>query len=405
MQPENVMRKQPWFQIVGGFSALMFASWMIVPVGAGPAKGVQEADDGRRQFRIPEGEFRPRKILLAAKVDEEHEGWGLGEKGIRVATGWAATRGNGVTVAILDSGIDAEHPDLKGRVLVAKDFTGSRSGTADVVGHGTHCAGIVAMAKNGTGYVGVAPECKILAGKVLGDDGRGDFNWLKAGIDWAVEQKADVISMSLGSGPDSTPPEQFFPLLRQSIQNAVKAGVIVVAAAGNDGGPPDRVGYPGRYTEVITVAASDISMSVTEFSSRGPAVDVTAPGDNIISTLPNGRYAEWDGTSMATPMVAGVAALYVASARANGRAPSQADFRSRIESSSFTRTRVPNSNSGWGLIQASGFVSSSEVTLLEFTRDDFAPVAWERLRARSPRLNALVLEFNGESLVKTLVKK
>jgi subtilisin family serine protease len=397
------------FVLGGGVAAfgLLLGGLVLPSAGAGPVKEqlVGEPDPGQKQVRIPGGEFRPRKVTLAAAVEQEREGWGLGEKGIRVSAAWAATSGKGVKVAILDTGIDATHPELKGRVIASKDFTGSRSGPADVVGHGTHCAGIVGMARNGSGYVGVAPECDILAGKVLGDDGSGDFNWLRAGIEWAIEQKADVISMSLGSGPDSTPPEQFFPALRQSTQKAVSAGIIVLAAAGNDGGPADRVGYPGKYPEVITVAATDINQYVASFSSRGPAVDVAAPGDNIVSSLPNGRYAEWDGTSMATPMAAGVAALYVANARAAGRTPTPADFRKRIETTSFTRSRVPNANSGWGLIQAGGFVTPSETTVLEFGRDDFAPAAWDRLRGQVPALTGLAFEFNGETLLKTTLKK
>lgn len=375
-------------------------------LGAGPAKVAEPAPDpGEKRVRIPEGEFRPRKVVLARAVADEREGWGLGERGIRVAPAWAATLGKGMKVAILDTGVDAGHPELKGRVIASRDFTDSRSGATDVVGHGTHCAGIVGMARNGSGYVGVAPECDILAGKVLGDDGSGDFNWLVAGIDWAVEQKADVISLSLGGGPDPTPPDQFFPALRRAIRRATDAGVIVLAAAGNDGGPGDRVGYPGKYPEVITVAATDINQYVAPFSSRGPAVDVAAPGDNIVSTLPNGRYAEWDGTSMATPMAAGVAALYVANARAAGRTPTPADFRKRIESTSYTRSRVPNGNSGWGLIQSGGFVAPAERAVLEFGAADFTPAAWDRLRTQVPGVSGLAFEFNGETLLKTTLKK
>lgn len=401
------MGKQRVFAAMVGSCGLLLGWLAVSPVGAGPVKELPAgvSDVGKVSMRIPGGEFRPRKVTLVAEVEQEREGWGLGDKGIRASAAWAVTRGKGVRVAILDSGIDAEHPELKGRVVAVKDFTGSRTGATDVIGHGTHCAGIVGMARNGKGYVGVATECDLLAGKVLGDDGSGDFNWLRAGIDWAVEQKADVISMSLGSGPDPTPPDKFMPTLRQSIQKAVNAGIIVLAAAGNDGGPADRVGYPGKYPEVITVAATDINQYVAGFSSRGSAVDVAAPGDNIISCLPNGRYAEWDGTSMATPMAAGVAALYVADARATGRAPTPADFRKRIETTSFTRTRVPNVNSGWGLIQTGGFVTPPDVTMLEFGPADFTPAAWDRMLGRVPDLSGLAFEFTGETLRKTTLKK
>ncbi len=380
-----------------------------VPLVAGPVKDPPaiEVERTKAVMRIPEGDFRPRKKVFAAAVPEERLGWGLGENGVRVDAAWAATKGKGVRVAILDTGVDAGHPELKGQILAAKDFTGSRFGAKDVVGHGTHCAGVVAMKQDGKGYVGVAPECGILNGKVLADDGTGDFNWLAAGIDWAVEQKADVISMSLGGGPDGTPPERFMPTLRAAIRRATDAGVIVLAAAGNDGPGANTVGYPGRYAEVITVAASDVNRYVTNFSSRGTEVDVAAPGDNVVSSIPNGQFAEWDGTSMATPMAAGVAALYVADCRANGRTPTPADFRKRIETTSSTRAKVPNPNSGWGLIQAAGFVTATpaETTKLEYGRADFTADAWGRLTLQAPGTAGLTLEFRGDTLLKAGLTK
>jgi subtilisin len=381
-----------------------------VPLIAGPVKDPPAHLDAERTkavMRIPEGDFRPRKKVFAAAVPEERLGWGLGENGVRAEAAWAVTKGKGVRVAILDTGIDADHPELKGQILASKDFTGSRFGAKDAVGHGTHCAGIVAMKQDGKGYVGVAPGCGILNGKVLADDGTGDFNWLAAGIDWAVEQKADVISMSLGGGPDGTPPERFMPNLRAAIRRATDAGVIVLAAAGNDGPGANTVGYPGRYPEVVAVAASDVSRHITNFSSRGSEVDVAAPGDNVVSSIPNGQFAEWDGTSMATPMAAGVAALYVADCRANGRTPTPADFRKRIETTSSTRAKVPNPNSGWGLIQAPGFVSATptESKTLEFGRADFTADAWGRLLHQAPGTAGLTLEFRGETLLKAGLTK
>ncbi len=412
------MSKRTWTAVLVGTAlcGLMAALPMVLagpvkaPVGAAKAEPVAP---GKQKFRIPGGDFRPRVKVLAADAGES-QGWGLGDKGINVAGAWAATKGKGVKVAVLDTGVDINHPDLKDQVVGSKDFSGSSVGTMDLKGHGTHCCGIVAMKQgNGQGFVGVAPECKLLMGKILGDDGTGDFDWATQGVLWAIDQGADVISMSIGGYAD-IPPDQFFPDLRAAIKKAVDKGIIVVVAAGNSndenvGNPKGHVEYPGRYEEVITVAASDFSQHIAHFSSRGPEVDVAAPGDNIISTIPGGQYAEFSGTSMATPMVAGVAALYVAAKKAKNEKPSQEDFRKLIETTSFTQSPVkPNPNSGWGLIQADKLVAAvggaPAVTPLEFAEADFAPAAWTKLKEKVPAIKGLSLEFYGEN-VKATVKK
>jgi subtilisin family serine protease len=387
-------------------AGLTVSMWALAPSTAGPVKPEAEgakADPGRGVFRIPEGEFRPRRRVsaLSLQARAETQDWGLGANGVRVAAAWQVTKGKGVKVAILDTGVDANHPELKGRVTLAKDFTGSPTGAADVQGHGTHCAGIVGMAENGAGYVGVAPEVEIISGKVLDDNGSGDFAWLKAGIDWAVEQKADVISMSLGSGPTSTPPDQFFPDLRASIKKAVDAGIIVVAAAGNEGPSPSTTGYPGKYPEVITVASSDVNRNVSPFSSRGPEVDVAAPGDDITSCLPGGLYATWDGTSMATPCVAGVAALYVAGKRAAAapdNKPTPAEFRKLIQAKSqpLMGQTPPTTSFGWGLIQAPAFVTAQapKEDAITFTQADFTPGGWAKFQKAMPGVDTWTFKFN-----------
>jgi hypothetical protein len=231
-------------------------------------------------------------------------------------------RGDGVRVAILDTGIDNAHEDLRARVAEGQDFTGSPFGWRDVQGHGTHCAGIVAAADNGVGVVGAAPAATLLAGKVLGDDGSGTLDNIARGVDWAVSRKADVISMSLGGdGPVSG-------VMRAALDRAIAAGAIVVVAAGNSGPYPNTVGSPGSYTPCVTVGAVDNRAVVARFSSRGPQVDICAPGVNIMSTYPNNRYTALSGTSMATPYVAAVAALFVEMCRktAPAVAPSQALF-------------------------------------------------------------------------------
>ncbi len=214
---------------------------------------------------------------------------------------WRLTQGEGVKVAILDTGIDADHQDFAEAIIDSNDFT--TDGIEDANGHGTHCAGIVGARLNGVGFVGVAPKSQLMIGKVLANNGSGAYSWITEGVYWAVESGADVISMSLGGpGSDSE--------LFKAIQYALFHGVYVICAAGNEGAlNQNSIGYPGRYGGVITVASHDRNGNPSGFSSRGGEVDVMAPGSEIWSTYKDGGYAELSGTSMAAPFVAGLAAL------------------------------------------------------------------------------------------------
>ena len=246
-------------------------------------------------------------VFLAKDVTETVD-WGLRQFG--VPDQWSRTMGAGVKVAILDTGIDDKHPDLAGSIVAMQNFSRSPFGAIDRNGHGTHCAGIVAARKNGLGVIGVAPEVSLAIGKVLGDDGSGYDVDIARGIRWAIDQKVDVISGSFGS-PVPSPAQQ------AAIDSATAAGIFVIIAAGNDG-QPDSVGYPGKLPNVVAVAATDQNGNLADFSSRGPEVDIAAPGVDILSTWPGGRYSSLSGTSMATPFVSGVVALMVAHHRAPG---------------------------------------------------------------------------------------
>ncbi len=257
-------------------------------------------------FHVHRVVARPRNRHLRAL--EERLGWA--GKRLRLPLVWRLTEGEGVKVAVLDTGIDRDHPDLAEAVEEVRDFTGE--GVEDGNGHGTHVAGIVAARRNGRGFAGVAPRCRLLVGKVLRDAGGGTHAWIAAGIDWAVERGADIISMSLGSAHDS-------PELFGAVHRALAAGRILICAAGNDGALfANGIGYPGRYGSVITVAAHDRNGNPAGFSSRGGEIDVMAPGERIWSTWKDGGYAELSGTSMATPFVAGLAALVLAKHRKPG---------------------------------------------------------------------------------------
>lgn len=158
----------------------------------------------------------------------------------------------------------------------------------------------VAALDNEIGVIGVAPQASLLIGKVLRDDGRGSFDWITNGINWAVDQGADIISMSLG-GPSP------YNKMKQAIDRAIAAGVIVVAAAGNDGSNRrDNVNYPGNYADVICVGSIDRSRQRSRFSSVGMNIDIMAPGGMVRSTwIPPRAYHTISGTSMATPFVSG----------------------------------------------------------------------------------------------------
>jgi subtilisin len=226
-------------------------------------------------------------------------------------------KGTGVKVAIIDSGIDLEHPDLQ--VYGDVSFISGTINGDDDYGHGTHVAGTVAALDNDIGVIGVAPEAHLYAVKVLSSTGSGYWSDVIAGIEWSVDHDMQVINMSLGGTSGST--------ALQAVCNAAEdAGIVVVAAAGNSGNSwaiGDRVLYPARYDSVIAVAATTSSDVRAYFSSTGPAVELAAPGYNILSTAMGGGYVTKNGTSMASPHVVGVASLVITSGiedtNSNGR--------------------------------------------------------------------------------------
>jgi subtilisin len=221
---------------------------------------------------------------------------------IKASLAWDHSRGKDIKVFILDTGIDDTHPDLVGNFRGGASFVPTESSTRDFNSHGTHCAGTVAAQINGLGVVGVAPAADLYAVKVLDRQGRGQFSWLIAGIDWCIDQEGlKILSMSLGGAED--------PSALQAICNeAYNQGCLLVAAAGNSG-PNVPVGAPARYSSVIAVSAIDGNDIIATFSSRGPEVELCAPGVNVLSTIPGGQYGTKRGTSMACPHVTGSAAL------------------------------------------------------------------------------------------------
>lgn len=219
---------------------------------------------------------------------------------------WAKVDGKGITVAVLDTGC-SPHPDLPTPVA-SKSFIGGQT-IADGNGHGTHCCGTV-LGRNG---IGVAPGASLIVGKVLSNAGSGSSSGIAAGIRWAVDQGADVISMSLGGGGSDSG-------TNQALDYAVSKGVIANTAAGNAGyNGANTIGWPGKYTPgTLCNAAYQSNGNIAGFSSGGAQVDWATPGQDIISCSTSGGYRSMSGTSMATPFGSGLLALILHLMRREG---------------------------------------------------------------------------------------
>ncbi|MFF2327820.1 MULTISPECIES: S8 family serine peptidase [unclassified Streptomyces] len=227
--------------------------------------------------------------------------------------------GKGVKVAVLDTGVDTTHPDLRGRVSAEKNFT-SAADAGDHFGHGTHVAATIGGSGAGNGAKGVAPGADLINGKVLGDSGSGALSDIISGMEWAASSGADVISMSLGT---SQPDDGSGPLSAAADRLTDQYGSLFVVAAGNSG--PNTIGQPSSATQALTVGAVSKSDALAPFSSTGPRIgdfaikpEVTAPGVDIVAARASGTtmgtpvddlYTTASGTSMATPHVSGAAAL------------------------------------------------------------------------------------------------
>jgi thermitase len=223
--------------------------------------------------------------------------------------GWKISSGNSsVIIAVVDTGVDSTHPDLKDKIVPGhSSFEGEDPGV-DNMGHGTHCAGIAAASvNNGIGVAGVAPSAKIQPVKVLDDQGSGTLASVAEGMVWAASHGAKVLSMSLG-GPSSS------KAIEDAVALAIKNDVLVVAAMGNDGN--SQPSFPAAIKGVMAVGATDSNDKIANFSQFGQHISVSAPGVDILSTFPQNQngigmvnYGSISGTSMATPYVAGLAAL------------------------------------------------------------------------------------------------
>lgn len=225
--------------------------------------------------------------ITALKIPQIHSEFGI--------------TGKGVKVAIVDTAADLQHEDLIGAIIENHNTTNEKYVPTN--GHGSGCAALIGARKNDKGILSVAPDCQIIAIKALLESGSGNMVDITEAVNLAIDRGAQVISMSLGGS--ST-----VPGLKTAIKRATDAGIYVICAAGN-AGQDNSVGYPAKYPEAYAVAATNQASKVSAFSSRGPEVDIAAPGERILTAWKNGGYATVSGTSFACPITAGCFALFI----------------------------------------------------------------------------------------------
>ena len=265
--------------------------------------------------------------------------WDNDEPKLEVDPG--ANAGGGIKVAILDTGIDLDHPDLQANIKGGINTINPRKSPDDDNGHGTHVAGIIAAVDNAVGVIGTAPEAWLYAVKVLNRQGSGYVSDIIEGLQWCIANGMQVVNMSFGTSSD-------VQSLHDAIVGAYNNGIVLVAAAGNSGPADNTVLYPAKYPEVIAVSATDENNCIAEWSSRGPEVELAAPGNNVYSTFKGGGYATISGTSMASPHVAGSAALVIASGVTD-----KSEVRSKLQSTADDLGSPGKDNLyGYGLVDA-----------------------------------------------------
>lgn len=236
---------------------------------------------------------------MVSTVDIKKEVMSYGVKMTGAQYEWRETKGKGIKVGIVDTGIDINHEDIEVKSFI--NFTNdNREDVEDEAGHGTHVAGIVGARMNGKGVVGVAPECELYIAKAFDGQGRGDKKSVVKSLEWMLMNEVDIINMSFSSSQGCEEEAEV-------IKKCIEKNIFMVAAAGNRG--ERKVTYPGKYKGVVAVSSVDINKIKSEFSSYGNEIDLAAAGVDILSTYKNNSYAVLSGTSMAAPLISGAAAL------------------------------------------------------------------------------------------------
>ncbi|NMO97915.1 S8 family peptidase [Paenibacillus lemnae] len=228
--------------------------------------------------------------------------WGVKE--IKAPQAWSISTGHRVKIGVIDTGVDFSHPDLQQSLHRGINLVHRGLPPFDDNGHGTHISGTIAAANSTRGMIGVAPRSAVFPVKAFDANGSAYVSDIVAGIDWCVRSGMEIINMSFGMQTRSR-------ALLDIVSKAYQSGVVIVASSGNDG-KRRSVDYPARYSQTISVGATDRKRKIAPFSNRGQYVDVYAPGDKIVSAWLHGKYHEMSGTSMATSHVSGTIALLLA---------------------------------------------------------------------------------------------
>jgi subtilisin family serine protease len=299
-------------------------------------------------------------VEAAGFTDTAQFTWGL--QATRVSS--SNFSGQGVPVAVLDTGLDLQHPDFVGRPIVSQSFVAGQT-AQDGNRHGTHCTGTacgVLLPPGGVRRYGCAHQASIYVGKVLSNSGPGTDAQVLNGLNWAVTNRCRIVSMSLGAPVQ--PGQPFSQVFESVARRALAANVLLIAAAGNDSrgpdgrrlSPPAPVSHPANCPSIMAVAALDGQLAVAPFSNgginpNGGQVDIAGPGVAVFSSLPvaSGLRGVLSGTSMAAPHVAGIAALHL---QARGIANTSAQALWQILVSTAKRLNLPALDIGAGLVQA-----------------------------------------------------
>ena len=264
--------------------------------------------------------------------------WGIARVGAPVS----GNTGTGIKVAIIDTGIDLDHPDLAANVKTGANFVNTSKSPEDDNGHGTHVAGTVGALDNAIGVVGVAPTASLYPVKVLDRRGSGTWSGVASGIGWAADNGMHVANMSLGGGASTT--------VENACANAETAGVLLVAASGNSGDgstSTTELSYPAAYSSVVAVGATTSGDGLASFSNTGSFVDVSAPGASVSSTYKGDAYKTLNGTSMASPHAAGMAALLWGALTSPTNATVRSELKARAQDAGATGF---DNGFGWGIV-------------------------------------------------------
>lgn len=271
-----------------------------------------------------------------AVVKDAEIPWGV--KRVNAAAAWRKNYSR-VKVAVLDTGINYKHQDLKSAINGFNAIDNTKTALDDH-GHGTHVAGTIAAAANGIGVVGIAPSVKVYAVKVLDNTGGGKPSYVADGIEWSIKNKMNVLNLSLSS--------YWEPVVGAMVKAAYKAGITIVAAAGNKG---NQVRFPANMDETIGVGATGIDDTMAGFSCRGREIDFIAPGVDIVSTTMDGKWNKNSGTSMAAPHITGLAVLAIASG-----AKGPEEVKSKLKEAASPLTTIP-----YAWWQGAGMIDAAKI--------------------------------------------